>query len=346
MSDSDSDSDSSIEEGQYVVEDIIKHRIVNGKLQFLLKWKGYDDNENSWINQKELHCDDILNRYLSKNRAQIDEDLAKNNKKKKSRKKLTEKQNSSPSHQEIKKQTNANIESSQNKVNDESSTGSILSNINKEKLKLNENSPKIGRQQQNNTSVTESDSDVVEISEIIINESKNNENINKKSNEISLEIKNSSDQSTTKSSTNSTINSSIDPTTKSSINSTIKSSVDPTSINSESKSLNNSVFVDSEPKFSTDSTSKSLSDSNSKNPLNSIINPVVSDVQSHSEEDFTVKIDYKIIAILSHEINGSKIMCNCLTDKINCVKIPVNQVKKTNLNAYLKYLESEVVNPF
>jgi hypothetical protein len=52
-------------EEEYEVEDILMHRKTgrNQKLQYLVKWKGYPSSENSWVNDKDLHAPEILERY-------------------------------------------------------------------------------------------------------------------------------------------------------------------------------------------------------------------------------------------------------------------------------------------
>ena len=49
----------------YEVDKILDHRFLsNKKLQFLVKWKGYDDSENTWENKENLsNCPKIVNKY-------------------------------------------------------------------------------------------------------------------------------------------------------------------------------------------------------------------------------------------------------------------------------------------
>lgn len=44
---------------QYAVEKIIAKRIHNGKVQYYLKWQGYPDTDNSWVNEEDLSCDEL-----------------------------------------------------------------------------------------------------------------------------------------------------------------------------------------------------------------------------------------------------------------------------------------------
>ena len=47
----------------YSVEKIISKKVVNGKTQYLLKWKGYDSDENTWEPEENLDCQDLLEEF-------------------------------------------------------------------------------------------------------------------------------------------------------------------------------------------------------------------------------------------------------------------------------------------
>lgn len=49
----------------YEVEKLMNHRIVNGKMSFLVRWKNYGPKHDSWVKQSDLHCDNILKTYLN-----------------------------------------------------------------------------------------------------------------------------------------------------------------------------------------------------------------------------------------------------------------------------------------
>ena len=50
---------------EYEVECILTHRRRRGRLQYLVKWKGYDDHENSWVNKNDLeNAQELLSNYV------------------------------------------------------------------------------------------------------------------------------------------------------------------------------------------------------------------------------------------------------------------------------------------
>jgi hypothetical protein len=60
------DEESSSSE-EFEVEEIVRHRkLSNGKVEYLLKWKGFSDSENQWIEDSELNCKDLLEDYWEK----------------------------------------------------------------------------------------------------------------------------------------------------------------------------------------------------------------------------------------------------------------------------------------
>ena len=52
---------------EYSVEKIVDKRCdLNGKVQYLIKWKGYDHSENSWEPNENLYCDDLIEEFDNK----------------------------------------------------------------------------------------------------------------------------------------------------------------------------------------------------------------------------------------------------------------------------------------
>lgn len=54
-------SDDPLEE--YTVEKIIHKRIFNDKVQYFIKWKGYDDDHNSWEPVENIDCVQLIKQY-------------------------------------------------------------------------------------------------------------------------------------------------------------------------------------------------------------------------------------------------------------------------------------------
>lgn len=54
---------------QYTVEKILDMRTINGKEEFLLKWKNYSEDENTWEPRENLKCGRILATFKRKFRS-------------------------------------------------------------------------------------------------------------------------------------------------------------------------------------------------------------------------------------------------------------------------------------
>ncbi|CAG8667647.1 5493_t:CDS:2 [Gigaspora rosea] len=60
------DSDATVDtwyEDEYVVEKIIGHHFVNGRLQYYLKWKDYSDEDNTWEDESDIFATDLVEEY-------------------------------------------------------------------------------------------------------------------------------------------------------------------------------------------------------------------------------------------------------------------------------------------
>lgn len=67
------DSDGEGEEEEFTVEKILDKRMKNGKTEYLIKWEGYPDSENTWEPQDNLDCPDIISGFEEKHKAKKEE---------------------------------------------------------------------------------------------------------------------------------------------------------------------------------------------------------------------------------------------------------------------------------
>lgn len=64
---SESDSDE-----EYEVECIESHKIYRGERQFYVKWKGYAQDHDCWVKEKDLKCPIILTAYLEQHNLRME----------------------------------------------------------------------------------------------------------------------------------------------------------------------------------------------------------------------------------------------------------------------------------
>ncbi|XP_032366039.1 chromobox protein homolog 1-like, partial [Etheostoma spectabile] len=69
-----------VKEEEYVVEKVLDRRVVKGRVEFLLKWKGFSDEENTWEPQDNLDLD-LFAEYMQKHK-EMEEKMKKEGKRK------------------------------------------------------------------------------------------------------------------------------------------------------------------------------------------------------------------------------------------------------------------------
>ena len=52
-----------VEEEEYEVEKVADKRIIDGNVEYLLKWKNYPDTDNTWEAQEGLQCAELIEEF-------------------------------------------------------------------------------------------------------------------------------------------------------------------------------------------------------------------------------------------------------------------------------------------
>lgn len=122
-----SDSDSSEEE--YVVEKIVDRRDRKGKIEYLLKWKGYDSSANTWEPKENLECPELIKAYEDTRVPTVKKEVPKEKTKEKEKKKSSKPSGTGSSSGSSKKK--ADSEGDDGSDDDKDDTASTKSNKSK-----------------------------------------------------------------------------------------------------------------------------------------------------------------------------------------------------------------------
>lgn len=104
--------ESSPEEEEYEVEAIVEKRLKRGKVEYLIKWKGWSHDDNTWEPKANLDCEKIIENFEKK--LNDSQSTKKSTTEKSSRKKLGDEESVSINESEKRKSSRASLEKESN----------------------------------------------------------------------------------------------------------------------------------------------------------------------------------------------------------------------------------------